>query len=295
LNGNKTKKIKPYFKGFRGKISRMDSLRSAWLIEGDVETDVTTRTFKINSISPLQRYESFFLRLNNLLERKGLNYKMDNFSTDEVKISIKFRCTDQEFKDMSDLIAKETKQIVTENIVFVRDGDVLEYDFIEDYLEDFILHKELTILKRFERDLVYLNSELEFLEAKLKFLIFMQASKRDIDEVTAFTSGYRKEITRRLESISLIKLTKEEIIKTKEEINLIKTDIKNKNIDIKTQKDKVKLVEKEHSLLSKRSSRSSSLLGEVKEEYHNGIRVFDPEEEIIEEVEQENELNVENE
>jgi DNA gyrase/topoisomerase IV subunit A len=295
LNGNKTKKIKPYFKGFRGKISRMDSLRSAWLIEGDVETDVTTRTFKINSISPLQRYESFFLRLNNLLERKGLNYKMDNFSTDEVKISIKFRCTDQEFKDISDLIAKETKQIVTENIVFVRDGDVLEYDFIEDYLEDFILHKELTILKRFERDLVYLNSELEFLEAKVKFLIFMQASKRDIDEVTAFTSSYRKEITRRLESISLIKLTKEEIIKTKEEINLIKTDIKNKNLDIKTQKDKVKLVEKEYSLLSKRSSRSSSLLGEVKEEYHNGIRVFDPEEEIIEEVEQENELNVENE
>ena len=55
------------------------------------------------------------------------------------------------------------------------------------------------------------------------------------------------------------------------------------------------MVEKEYSLLSKRSSRSSSLLGEVKEEYHNGIRVFDPEEEIIEEVEQENELNVENE
>ena len=295
LNGTKGKKLKPYFRGFRGKITKMDSLRSAWLIEGDVESDVNTRTFKINSISPLQRYESFFIRLNNLLERRGLNYKMDNFSTDEVKISIKFRCTDQEFKDISELISKETKQIVTENLVLVKDGNVLEYECIEDYLEDFIVHRERTILKRYERDLVYLNNELDFLEAKLKFLIFMQKSKRTIDEVNDFTGQYRKEISRRLESISLIKLTEEEIIKTKEEINLIKSDIKSKNIDIKDQKNKVKIVEKENSLISKKTSRSSSLIGESSDEYHNGIRIFDPEEEILEEVEQENELSVENE
>lgn len=295
LNGNKTKKLKPYFRGFKGKISRMDSLKSAWLIEGDIEIDTHSRTFKINSISPLQRYESFFLRLNTLLERKGLNYKMDNFSTDEVKISIKFRCTDQEFKDISELIAKETKQIVTENIVFVRDGNVLEYECIEDYLDDFIVHRERTILKRYERDLVYLNNELEFLEAKLKFLIFMQEKKRVLDEVTEFVGAYKKEISRRLESISLIKLTKEEIIKTKEEINLIKADIKNKNQEIKKQRDKVKTVEKENLSLRKKSSRATSLLGEVKEEFHNGIRIFYPENEILEEVEEENELNIENE
>lgn len=296
LNGNKSKKLKPYFRGFKGKITRMDSLKSAWLIEGDTEIDITSRTFKINSISPLQRYESFFLRLNNLLERKSLNYKMDNFSTDEVKISIKFRCTDQEFKDISDLISKETKQIVTENIVFVRDGSVLEYDCIEDYLEDFIVHRERTILKRYERDLLYLNDELEFLEAKLKFLTFMQEKKRTAEEVGLFVSEYKKEISRRLESISLVKLTKEEIIKTKEEINLIKSDIKNKNQEIKKQREKVKVVEKENSSIKRTSnSRTTSLLGDVKEEFHNGIRIFDPEEEIIEEVEQENELNIENE
>jgi len=296
LDGNKSKKLKPYFRGFKGKVTKMDSLKSAWLIEGDIETDVTTRTFKINSISPLQRYESFFIRLNNILERKGLNYKMDNFSTDEVKINIKFRCTDHEFKEISEILAKETKQIVTENIVFVRDGSVLEYDCIEDYLEDFIVHRERTILKRYERDLLYLNDELEFLEAKLKFLIFMQEKKRGVDEVLNFVSEYKREISRRLESISLIKLTKEEIIKTKEEINSIKSAIKNKNQEIKSQKERVKVVEKENSLLKKKTnSRTTSLLGEVKEEFHNGIRIFDPEEEIIEESEQENELNIENE
>lgn len=221
MNGDKSKKLKPYFRGFKGKISKMDSLKSAWLIEGETEIDVNTRTFKIDSISPLQRYESFFIRLNLSLEKSGLNYKMDNYSTDDVKISIKFRCTDSEFKEVCDKLSKETKQIVTENIVFVKDGNVLEYDNLEDYIEDFIVHREKTILKRFEKDLLYLREELEFLEAKLKFLIFMSEKKREALDVSNFISGYKKEIVRRLESIVLTKLTKEEIIKTKEEINQI--------------------------------------------------------------------------
>jgi DNA topoisomerase-2 len=294
LEGNKTKKLKPYFRGFKGKISRMDSLRSAWLIEGDVEMDLAARTFKINSISPLQRYESFFIRLNSLLERSGINYKMDNFSTEDVKISIKFRCTDQEFKDICFLVAKETKQIVTENIVFVRDGSVLEYECIEDYLEDFIVHRELTILKRFERDLLYLQNDLEFLEAKLKFLTFMSDKKRSSDEVNEFLSSYKREISRRLESIPLTKLTKEEIIKTSEEIKSIKESIKNKIQEIKVQKTKSKGAEKYHASLGRKNSKTTSLLGDVKEEFHNGIRIFDLEE-IEEETEETTELNIENE
>lgn len=294
LDGNRSKKIKPYFRGFKGKITKMDSLRSAWLIEGDVEVDISTRTFKINSISPLQRYESFFIRLNSLLERSGLNYKMDNFSTEEVKISIKFRCTDQEFKDMSVLVAKETKQIVTENIVFVKDGSVLEYECIEDYLEDFMVHKERTILKRFERDLLYLQGDLEFLEAKLKFLTFMSDKKRSSDEVNDFLSKYKKEISRRLESISLTKLTKEEIIKTSEEIKSIKEAIKNKILEIKAQKAKLQGAEKYNSSLDRRNSKTTSLMGDVKDDFHNGIRIFDPEE-IEEELEETTELNTENE
>jgi len=294
LDGNRSKKLKPYFRGFKGKVSRMDSLRSAWLIEGDVEMDLATRTFKINSISPLQRYESFFIRLNSLLERSGVNYKMDNFSTEEVKISIKFRCTDQEFKDICFLVAKETKQIVTENIVFVKDGNVLEYECIEDYLEDFIVHREGTILKRFERDLLYLQDDLEFLEAKLKFLTFMSDKKRSVDEVNEFLSKYKREISRRLESISLTKLTKEEIIKTSEEIKSIKDAIKNKVQEIKVQKAKSKVAEKYNTSLGRKNSKTTSLLGDTKEEFHNGIRIFDIEE-IEEETEETTELNIENE
>ena len=219
---------------------------------------------------------------------------MDNFSTEDVKISIKFRCTDQEFKDICFLVSKETKQIVTENIVFVRDGSVLEYECIEDYLEDFIVHRELTILKRFERDLLYLQNDLEFLEAKLKFLTFMSDKKRSSEEVDEFLSSYKREISRRLESIPLTKLTKEEIIKTSEEIKSIKEAIKNKIQEIKVQKTKSKGAEKYHASLGRKNSKTTSLLGDVKEEFHNGIRIFDLEE-IEEETEETTELNIENE
>jgi len=293
LDGNKSKKIKPYFRGFKGKISKVDSLKSAWMIEGDVEIDPNNRIFKINSISPLQRYDVFFPRLNNLLETSLLNYKIENSSTEEVKITIKFRCTDSQFKEISEKISKETKQIVTENIVFVKDGNVLEYENIEDYLEDFIVHREKTILKRYEKDLFYLEEELEFLEAKLKFLIFMSEKKRNVEEVEKFLSPYKKEISRRLESISLVKLTKEEIINTKEEINRIKEDIKAKALKIKDQKIKLKEVEKINSSIPKKSSRTTSLMSDSQNEFYNGIRIFNPEEEKEdEELEQENEEQI---
>lgn len=294
LEGDKSKKLKPYFRGFKGKISRVDSLKCAWMIEGETEVDLISRTIKINSISPLQRYESFFSRLNSILERSMLNHKMDNFSTDDVKISIKFRCSDTEFKEISDKILKETKQIVTENIVFVRDGSVLEYDELEEYLNDFSVHREETILKRLQKDLEYLQFDLEYLEAKLKFLLFMSEKKRGAEEVEGFLNPYKKEISRKLESISLTKLTKEEINKTKEEINSCKSDIKNKTTEIKKQTSKFKDTQKENSLRSKKGKKTTSLLDSSSqtEEYHNGIRIWNPEEEITEE---EQEQQIENE
>jgi len=294
MEGNKSKKLKPYFRGFKGKISKIESLKCSWLIEGETEIDVGARTFKIHSISPLQRYESFFTRLNLLLERSGLNYKMDNFSTEEVKITIKFRCTDHEFKDIVSSLEKETKQVVTENIVFVKDGNVLEYDNLEDYIEDFIVHREKTILKRYEKDLVYLEHELEYLEAKLKFLVFMSEKKRAVDEVVSFLSTFRKEISRRLEAIPLTRLTNEEIINTKEEIKSCKSSIIDKKVLIKTQKTKSIEIEKNNSSTSRKSSRKTSLMGEIKEEYHEGIRIWNPEEQEENEEEQ-LETNIENE
>ena len=291
LDGNKTKKLKPYFRGFNGKITKLDSLKSSWLMEGDVEVDVAARTFKINSISPLQRYETFFTRINNILNRSGLNYKLDNFSTDEVKMIIKLRCLESEFKDLSELLAKETKQIVTENLIFVKDGAVLEYDCIEDYLDDFTVHRERTFLKRFQRDLLYLEEDLEYLEAKLLFLKFMQEKKREVSEIQGFLKKFNSRISRRLESISLVKLNKEEIISTELEIKQRKSDIKDKNKQIKEQSIRLKESEKNNSASKKMNKKSTSLLenSNIKDDYHNGIKIFNPEDLIDEVIEEEQE------
>ena len=47
-----------------------------------------------------------------MLDRSGINYKMDNYSTDEVQISIKFRCLDTEFKKICDVLNKETNSVL---------------------------------------------------------------------------------------------------------------------------------------------------------------------------------------
>ena len=80
---------------------------------------------------------------------------------------------------------------------------------------------------------------------------------------------------------SSIKLTKEEINITKEEINRRKIDIKDKTQIIKSQKVRLKEIEKAHSLISRKSSRTTSLMGEVKNEFHDGIQVWNPEEELL--------------
>jgi hypothetical protein len=123
----------------------------------------------------------------------------------------------------------------------------------------------------------------------------MSEKRRTSQEVTDFLTPFKKEISRRLESISLTKLTKEEIEKTNQEINSCKSDIKNKNNEIKSQKSKVLNIEKEHNKLSKKSSKTTSLMSETKDEFHNGIRIWDAENEIQSEMDQELETNTENE
>ena len=125
----------------------------------------------------------------------------------------------------------------------------------------------------------------------------MSEKKRDSKEVVDFIKQFTRDIGRRLESISLIKLTKEEIIKTKEEINQCKIDIKDKKEQVKTQTDILKKSEKFNEELNKNKNKAkmTSLLEDSgdKEEYYDGIRIFNPEDSFKEEVEEENEEQIE--
>jgi len=283
LNGDKSKKLKPYFKGFKGKISRVDGLRSSWLIEGNFEEDIENKTIKIDGLSPLQRYDSFMNKLNSYLDSKGFIYKMSNTTTDEVRMTIKFRCTTDEFRDISKQIRKDTQQIVTENIVIVKDGSVMEYDSLEQYLDEFSVHRELVFLRRILKDLEYSSNELSFLEAKLNFLIFMSEKKRASDEIQDFLRQFDSRIKSKLESISLIKLNKEEIAKTKEDIQNKKEEISNLKKLHKDQQKKYDAILVEWNREGiKKAKRASLLVESSGDEYFNGVKIWNPEEDLAE-------------
>ncbi len=283
LNGDKSKKLKPYFKGFKGKISKVDALKSSWLIEGNFEEDAEARTIKIDGLSPLQRYDSFMNKLNLYLESKGFIYKMSNTTTDEVRMTIKFRCTAEEFKDIAKQIRKDTQQIVTENIVIVKDGAVIEYDTLEQYIDEFMVHRELVFLRRILKDLDYSNHDLEFLEAKLKFLIFMSEKKRTNAEILEFLSQFEGKIKSKLESISLIKLNKEEIAKTREDIQNKKEEIANLKKSHRDQENKYnKILSDWNKDGIKKVKRASLLMESSGDEYFNGVKIWNPEEDLSE-------------
>ena len=274
----------------------MDSLRSAWLIEGGFESDAKTKTIQISNLSPLSRYDSFVDKLNKILGNSGIDYKLDNKSREEVEITLRLRCSDSEFSEMSSRIKKETQHIVTENIVLVKDGAVLDYSSVEEYLDQFKVHMEEVLLRRLLKDSFYNDRELEFLEAKLKFLIFMSQKKRNNEEIIEFLKQFVQWIKNRLESIQLIKLSSNEIELTKQKIIEAKQKAKDIRKAIKDQEIICKRVAKDWARNTKKTTKQSSLLMGGNEGSYNGIQIWNPEEylekeEIIEngEVDEDNE------
>ena len=281
LQGDTTKKLKPFFKGFRGKITKIDGLKSAWLIEGEFVANKTNKTIQVLSLSPLARYDSFITKLGLYLENKGVDYRIENRSKEEVEVTVKLKCSDAEFDDIADRIKKETQKIVTENIVLVKDGLVMEYESIHEYLDQFRVHREEVIYKRLVKDLYYNDRELAFQEAKLKFLIFMQGKKRLNDEILEFLKSFDAWIRSRLESITLVKLSEKEIEATKQRIEELKaTAIEIKNA-MKIQATNLTTVKKTWEMAAKAKPKQSTLITETAGDIFDGIEVWNPEEAMI--------------
>lgn len=278
LSGDTSRKLKPHFRGFKGKVSKVDSLKSAWLIEGGFDSDPKTKTIQITNLSPLSRYDSFIDKLNKILDNSEIDYKLDNKSREEVEVTLRLKCSDQQFSEMSARIKRETQHIVTENIVLVKDGAVLDYSSVEEYLDQFKVHMEEVLLRRLMKDSFYNDRELEFLEAKLKFLIFMSQKKRTNEEIIDFLKDFVQWIKNRLESIQLIKLSSNEIEITKQKIIEAKQKAKDIRKAIKDQEVVCKKVAKDWARNTKKTTKQSSLLVGGNEGSYNGIQIWSPEE-----------------
>jgi hypothetical protein len=207
------------FKGFNGKITRYQGLNKSWLLEGVLEKNDTERWMRVTELPPLMKYGSFLKKLDSIMNYHP-GVKVTNNSSTNVDILLRYSGDLEGWNAFSNAIMKSTKMLVTETPVFVKDGLVLEYDRIEDYITDFKYRIAQLRVKRAEHFMLEANDELEFQRCKEKYLVYMLEKQRGEHEVDKFlekvTSNSR--VKRRLESIYLKSLNSQELERTRKEI-----------------------------------------------------------------------------
>ncbi len=239
----KNKILKPHFKDFCGEIYRYGDTQNVWLIESGFEYNSVKRTIRIFDLPPVMRYDSFMEKLVNKLEGLGLDYKINNNSQSKCDITLWFhKLQTREFDSLFPAIKKMTQILVKEDVVFIKDGSVAQFESVKEYLDSFKIHLETVKLKRLRKDLENFKYDLEFLEAKLKFLIFMSQKKRNNKEIEEFLSQFSSRISTRLSGIQIIKLSSDHILETQKEIERIKKLISETQKLIKEQETVVKKI-----------------------------------------------------
>lgn len=279
LEGN-SKLLKPYFRDFGGKISKFQNEENTWLIESGFDVDSARKTIHIYDLPPVMRYDSFIAKLDGRLENLGIEYRIENRSQSKCDLIVSLRGLDSNrFKEISDNVAKLCKIIVKEDVIFVKDGGVLEFSSVKEYLDHFKGHLEFVKLKRLKKDEFDYSRELAFLEAKLKFLNFMVLKKRTNKEILNFLSGFENWISQRLQRIEIIKLSSDHIKETESEIKSIKQKIQEVKRKVKEQEKKHKEIIKEIEKIGKIKLTKSLTASLFEETQIGGIEIFQVEEE----------------
>ena len=276
---DKRSSLTPYFKDFKGKIFKLKELENSWLFEGEYEIDEIKKTIHIKSLPPLMKYDSFIKKLNKILE--NCEFEIENLSKDEIdlKIKIKFGWTEYINK-----IIKQTKMIIRESIILIKDKKVLEYSCIEDYLLDF---KNQGIIIEKNKKTYILNEEkfeLDYNEAKKLFFEFMMGHKRTEQEVKDFISPYNERIQKRLENIKAQNLNKDRYISIISKIKEVKISIAEKEKDLNKH---IEFISNTDFSLHNKKSKIKNLFENEDVSIIDDIEVFNPfvEEKIEEEVE----------
>jgi hypothetical protein len=224
------------------------------LFESGFDVDERKKTIHIYDLPPVMRYDSFINKLDSKLENSGCEYRIENRSQSKCDLIVSLRSMDNNrFKEIVETISRLCKIIVKEDVIFIKDGGVMEFTSVKEYLDHFKGHLEFVKLKRLLRDLDNYSKELQFLEAKLKFLNFMIATKRTNDEIINFLSQFENWISQRLQRIEIIRLSSDHIKQTE--------------IDIKEIKDKIaktKKMVKDQEKVHKEALKKIQAMGKIK-------------------------------
>lgn len=225
----KRKSLKPFLINYEGNIIKnKEGGTSSWIIEPIISKNSQKNEIYINDISPTIKYEAYVKKINDIIEE--YNCSVVNVTKDKIALTLKFpkNIKPKELDIIYDKILKFSTAKYSENIVFIKDKNVLEYDTIEDYLDDFKNYREFLFKDQIEYDLNKLEFELEYLKARKLYLEFMlkPGTKTNI-EIESFLQKFEKDIYHRLDTLKLRLLNKQFLKETesliKETINLIKS------------------------------------------------------------------------
>jgi hypothetical protein len=280
----KAKEVKPKFKGFSGKITRYRGMDKTWLIEGVVTANDGDKTVRITEIPPLMKYGSFLRKLDSVIS--NFNVRLTNNSSENIDIILKFTGSKDEWEVFKTRIDNATKMLVTETPVFVKDGLVLEYERVEDYITDYRYRLADLRVKRLTHFRDINSEELIFQTCKEKYLMFMIEKKKkgayDESEIEEFLKGLtakvapelKDTILRRLNAILLRSLTEQELVATRIKIKDLVAGLKLQEKDLT---EAIKVFESMEDTSMKRATqnRSHSITNLfIDEEEIDGIEVF---------------------
>lgn len=234
----KRKSLKPFLMNYDGNIIKnSEGGSSSWIIEPVIDKNPQKKEIYINDISPTIRYESYIKKINDIIEE--YNCSVINVTKDKIALTLKFprNIKPLEVEKIYDKIWKFSIAKYTENIVFIKDRNVLEYDKIEDYLDDFKNYREFLFKDQIEYDLSKLEFELRYLKARKEYLMFMlKPGTRTQDEIESFLSQYEKDIYTKLDSLKLRLLNNQFLKETESLIKETIKLIKNKKLEFNKQK-----------------------------------------------------------
>lgn len=276
----KTKEIKPKFRNFSGNVTRYKNLDKSWLIEGVHVVDEKHKTIRITELPPLMRYNSFLKKLEYLLQKYG-SFSIVNNSSTNVDILLKYTGKSIEWNNFLDDVEKSIKLLITETPVFVKDGRVLEYSRIEDYIDDYRYRIAELEVKRLQHFKDIADEELIYLRYKVKYFLFMLENKinklitdKEIDTFLTNLTKSHPNIKRRLESIYLKSLSQEELEKAKARIISLEQELIQQEIQLQAAIEKLStLIDTGKNRGTKTRAKSEINLFADEDEY-DGIEIF---------------------
>ena len=243
LDGNPIKRMKPWFRGFKGKVFEQDD--DSWITQG-VWTSVG-RTVKVTELPPGRWTQDYKEHLDTLVEKKIISGFTNNSTTENVDFLIQDYNGKDAVKDL-----KLQKTFRTSNMhLFHPTKGIHKYETPEMILKDFITLRREYYNKRKEYLIKVLEAKSKMCDYKSRFvsmvingdIVVFRRKKQDLENqlsdlfpevngsydylLNIKTVQYTDESVRELLAQSKQAKTELEIMKSTSPISMWKNDIKN--------------------------------------------------------------------